>query len=206
MCRTFFDLSRQAALRDFPWSFAIKQILPALVANQPTPEWLYAYQYPADALKIVRFMSLRGNNDTRQSRIPYRIMQPVAAALSPVTGQAAYAQTTGLWIYSNSSGVPIEYVFDNQDVSQWTSDFIVSQAYMLASLIVTTLTSGNPQQQQQAILQMYQTSLANAAAASLNEEQRPEEPQSEFIRGRGGDGYASPGTPWVADPSGFSVQ
>jgi hypothetical protein len=57
MCRSFFDIARQDVIREFPWSFALKQVAPSLIANQPTSEWLYAYQYPSDALRMVRFMS-----------------------------------------------------------------------------------------------------------------------------------------------------
>lgn len=212
MCRTFYDLARQAALQGFPWSFATKQIAPALVANQPTPEWLYAYQYPPDSLQLIRFMSWRLNNDTRQSRIPYRVMQPVSAQLSTLTTTPTYTETTGQWIYTNWPGsnnrlpVIMEYIFDNQDVSQWTSSFVIAFSYMLASLIVTTLTTGNPQQQQQGILNLYKASLNDAMSSVVNEEQRPQEPQSEFVRAREGESYGIPGSTWVAEPAGFVIQ
>ena len=213
MCRTFYDLARQMALREFPWSFATKQVAPALIATQPTPEWLYAYQYPSDALKITRFMSWRLNNDTKQSRIPYRVMQPVSPTLSTLTPQpTSYGETTGEWLYTNWPGTNValptilEYIFDNQNVSQWTPDFVMAFSYALASMIVTTLTSGNPQQQQQAIVQMYQATINKASASVLNEEQRPEDPDSEFIRARGGDSFGQPGMGWVAEPAGFFIQ
>lgn len=213
MCRTFMDIARQRTLRGIPWGFATRQVAPALVANQPTPEWLYAYQYPSDALKLTRFMSWRLNNDTRQSRIEYRVMQPVSPLLSTLSPQpASYANATGLWIYTNWPGTNgtlptiLEYTFDNQNVALWTPDFITALSYMLASLIVTTLSSGNPQQNQTSILELYKSAINEASATNLNEEQRPEEPQSEFIRARGGEAAGIPGMMWVAEPSGFSVQ
>jgi len=216
MCRTWWDTARRSALTKIPWSFATKQIAPALVASQPTPEWLYAYQYPVDCLKVTRFMSWRLNNDSRQSRIPYRVMQPVPIGLSTLTPTptTAYPQTTGLWIYTNWPGVNgqllptiMEYTFDNLNISQWPDNFNWAFSYMLASLIVTTLTSANPQQQLAVITQKMDTVFSDAEAENLNEEQRPEEPQSEFIRGRG-NGYSAgyPGMSWVAEPSGFIVQ
>lgn len=214
MCRTFFDLARQIAIRDFPWAWAVKQINPALAVNQPTPEWLYAYQYPSDALKITRFMSWRLSNDTRQSRIPYTIAQPVSNALSTLTPlPAPYTGATGLWIYTNwpgaggAVGLPtiLEYIFDNTNVSQWTPDFIMALSYQLATLIVTTITSGDPYGNLQKLTQSYQMALAKATAMSLNEEQRPQEPQSEFIRAREGDMVGIPGSTWVAEPAGFVV-
>jgi len=216
MCRTFFDLARQTAIRDFPWAWAVKQINPSLVAQYPTPEWLYAYQYPSDALKLTRFMSWRLSNDTRQSRIPYTLMQPAPNTLSTLTPQPApytLLPGTSLWIYTNwpgangAAGLPtiLEYIFDNQNVGQWTPDFILALSYQLASLICTTLTSGDPYGMQQKLLQSYQMALAKATAMNLNEEQRPQEPQSEFIRSREGDMVGIPGSTWVAEPAGFVV-
>ena len=213
MCRTFFDIARQDVLREFPWFFAKKQVSPALVVNQPTPEWMYAYQYPADALRIIRFMSWRLENDTRQSRVPYTVMQPVPANLSTLSPQpASNPQTTGMWIYTNWPGpntsLPtiIEYIFDNQNVSQWQPDFMIALSYKLASFLVMTLTTGDPQKYKADIENGYMGAMTKAKAFNLNEEQRPEDPQSEFIRARDGDMLSYTGMAWVAEPAGFSVQ
>lgn len=212
MCRTMYDLARQATLSDYRWMFATKQVTPSLVASYPTPEWLYAYQYPADALQITRFMSWRLKNDTRQSRIPYTLMQPVSNTLSQLSPQpAAYSQTTGLWIYTDWPGTNtslptiIEYVFDNKDVSQWTADFIMAMSYKLAELIVVTLTSGDPMGMQAKILANYQSAVDRAKVKNANEEQRPEDPEAEWIRSRQGEAFSMPGMNWIAEPSGFTV-
>lgn len=214
MCRTFYDVARRIAIRDVPWSWARRQVNPSLVANQPTPEWLYAYQYPQDAIQLTRFMSWRLNNDTRQSRIPYTIMQPTPAALSTLTPLPTYSGVNGLWIFTNwpganaSAGLPtiIEYLFDNQNVAQWTDDFIAAFAYQLAVFIVPTVTSGDPYGNLQKIMTLYTSCIARARASNLNEEQRPQEPQSEFIRAREGDAVGIPGSTWVAEPAGFVIQ
>lgn len=214
MCRTFYDVARQATFRDSRWLFSVRQVAPTLVASQPTPEWLYAYLYPGDCIRILRFVSWRLSNDTRQSRVPYTIAQPVSVALSTLQDPPdAYGQVTGQWIYTNWPGVNgnlfptiLEYVFDNQDVSQWTPDFIMAFSYKLAEMIVTTVTSGDPYNKKQSIQQSYITARNNAQDDNFNEEQRPEEPQSEFIRARDGDYYGGfPGQPWVAEPSGFVI-
>jgi hypothetical protein len=214
MCRTWIDAARRKTLKVIPWSFATKQIPPVLVTQWPTPEWQYAYQYPDDCLKLVRFMSWRQNNDTRQSRIPYRVMQPtpVSMNITQPTPPKAYTSTTGLWLFTNwpgsNVGLPtvIEYVFDNLNVSEWPDDFVLALSYELAEMIVTTLTTGNPQQQKQQIAQEKGKAIAEASLNNANEEQRPEEPQSEFIRARDGfQGYGYNGMTWTATPAGFSV-
>lgn len=215
MCLTWYDTARRSVLRKIPWSFATKQVVPALVASQPTPEWLYAYQYPNDCVSLNRFMSWRLNNDTRNSRVPYRIMQPVPIGLSTISPQPTtpYAQTTGLWIFTNWPGTNVnlptilEYIFDNTNVAQWPDNFCVAMSLYLADLIVTTLTTGNPQQQQQIIQAQYKSAMLDAANDDVNDEQRPPEPESEFIRGRIGDeAYGNTAASWVAQPAGFVVQ
>lgn len=215
MCLTWIDTARRNVLNVIPWSFATKQIIPDLVATNPTPEWLYAYQYPNDALKITRFMSWRLNNDTRNTRVPYRIMQPVSIELSTTipAPTTEYSQTSGLWVYTNWPGVNvniptiIEYTFDNTNVAQWPDDFNTALSLKLAEYIVTTLTTGNPGQQKQLIQNDYREAISAAAADNLNEEQRPPDPESEFIRARYGmgDGWGMPGMAWVAEPAGFVV-
>lgn len=216
MCLTWMDTARQTVLQRIPWSFSTKQVTPALVANYPTNEWMYAYEYPSDALKITRFMSWRLNNDDRQSRIPYRIMQPVSIALSAAQPKPTvpYANQAGLWIYTNWPGVNIniptviEYTFDNTNVSQWTSPFCWAMSLYLATLLVVPLTSGDPQNKKQALIADYEKGIDTASNDNANEEQRPQEPQSEFIRSRDGwdAGWAYPGMAWTADPTNTIVQ
>lgn len=215
-CMTWMDTARQDVLQHIPWSFATKQVIPSLVANYPTNEWLYAYEYPSDALKLTRFMSWRLNNDDRQSRVPYRIMQPVPISLSAAQPPPTqpYASQAGLWIYSNWPGavvglpIVIEYTFDNQNVSQWTSPFCKALSLYLASLIVVPLTSGDPQNKKAAILGDYDKAIETASNDNANEEQRPQEPQSEFIRARQGwdSAYGFPGQPWSAEPTNVIIQ
>ena len=211
-CRTFYDIARQDVLREIPWYFATKQITPALVANYPTPEWNYAYQYPQDAIRIHRFISWRLNNETRQSRVPYAIMQPSPVALSREVPQPTSYATGGLWIFTNWPGpnitipVVLEYCYDHTNVSQWSPDYTLALAYKLAIYNIPIVMSGDPYGASAKVEASYTNAITKAKASMLNEEQRPEEPQSEFIRGRTGiQGYGVPGSNWTADPSGFTI-
>jgi hypothetical protein len=214
LCSTWMDTARRATLKEIPWSFAVKQVVPSLVANNPTPEYLFAYQDPSDNLKIVRFMSWRLTNDTDRSRVPYRKMQPAPINLSQATPlPTAPYQTSGLWIYTNWPGqetqlVPIlmEYVFDNTNVSQWPDDFNIAMSYKLAELIISTLTSGDPQNKKIAIQNDFKTAVLQAKNDNVNEDQRPPLPEAEVIRARMGlEGWGYPGQAWVATQIGFEV-
>lgn len=213
MIRTFFDIARRSVIRDGRWLFSIKQITPAIVAQMPTPEWNYAYGYPADCLKVFRFVSPRLTNDTRQSRIPYTIMQPVPVTLSQLTTPpVSYYQDTGEWIYTNWPGVNngawptiLEYAFDNTNVSQWTDDFCMGFSKKLAYFIAPGITQNQPGLQDK-LDTSYQAFIKDAFGADLNEEQRPQDPQSEWIRAREGFTECGPnGENYTPLPSGFVI-
>lgn len=198
-CRTVGHTARQTTLRAAPWLFAKKFASPALVAGpnpMATVEWAYSYQAPPDMLHMIRFISTRLNNDTRQSRIPYTITD------SP----------SGLLIYSNWPGnfnnvpVTIEYTYDNTDLPRWPSDFVLAMSYYMAYLIAPVITAGDPYQLQQKLLGLFTAASAKATDANANEEQRPEEPQSEFVRARDGYGFGvGQGEPWTALGGGFEI-
>ena len=198
-CRAVGHTARQTTLRAVPWLFAKKFATPALVAG-PSPmatvEWTYSYQAPPDMLHMIRFISTRLNNDTRQSRIPYTIVD----------------SASGLLIYSNWPGnfnnvpVTIEYTYDNQDLPRWPSDFVLAMSYYIAYLIAPVITAGDPYQLQQKLMTLYQGAITKASDANANEEQRPQEPQSEFVRARDGWGLGvGQGEPWEATGGGFEV-
>ena len=214
LCTTWFDTARRATFRRIPWSFACKQVVPSLIVNNPTPEYLYAYAYPADCVKLVRFMSWRLENDTDRSRVPYRIMQPAPINLSQASpAPTAPYPASGLWLYTNWPGqvvnllpIMIEYVFDNMNVNQWTDGFNLALSYKLAELIVSSLTSGDPQNKKVSLQNDFKTAVAEAMDENVNEDQRPPLPEAEVIRTRMGlDGFGYPGMQWTATPAGFDV-
>lgn len=199
-CRTVSDIARQTTLRAHPWLFAKKFATPPVVAGpnpKATIEWVYSYRAPGDMLHMFRFVSTRLNNDTRQSRIPYTIVDDNL-------GQLIYTNWPG-----NFTTIPvtIEYTWDNQNIAQWQSDFVLTMSYYMAYLIAPVITSGDPYQLQAKLLTLFDTAWKKAANADSNEEQRPEEPQSEFVRARDGYGLGvTQGQRWEADGGGFSVE
>lgn len=167
-CRRFYDVARDAVLRDFAWPFCRMFMALPLVANNPTDEWLYAYRYPNNALKIKRILSgLR--NDNRQSRVPYIISQ----------------DSTGKLILCNIDQAQIEYITTEDDPLIYPADFILMFSYRLAAYIAPRITGGNAFTGiGENMMKMYQYHLALARHNAADEEQREEEPESEFIRGR----------------------
>lgn len=167
-CRRFYDNARDETLRDFPWSFATKFATLAVVEDAvTTDEWTYAYRYPTDALKIRRILS-GSRNDSRQSRVPYKIVQ----------------DTAGLLLYTDMEDAVMEYTVKTTETTKFPVDFVMALSYRIAYYIAPRLTGGDPFKLGPQAMQNYARSLSKAAATNLNEEQVEEDVQAESIRAR----------------------
>ncbi len=177
-CRQFYDIARDAVLGDFQWPFSTKIVTLGLVGTDINGEWAYSYRYPADCMKAVRILS-GVRNETRQTRVPYRII----------------ADNSGSLILTDFPNAQLEYVFKNTQVDKYPPDFILSLALKLAGLIVPRVSGGDRFKIMPQLLQLYEYSISSAQATAANEESLDEKPQSEFITQR--DGPTAPNdNPW----------
>lgn len=169
-CRQFYNISRQATLRDFPWPFATKTAKLQLVEEQPNEEWAYSYRYPVDCMKARRIWSgLR--NDSRQTRSPYRIVK----------------DNEGVLIYSDEREATLEYTQDVTDTSFFDADFTLALSYRIAHYIVPRVAKGDPFGARQTTMDQYMAEITRARANAVNEQQDEEKPFSEFDRVRPSD-------------------
>jgi len=166
-CRAFYNQARQQTLRDFPWPFATKTVSLGLVTADPNDEWGYEYTYPADALQLRRIWS-GVRNDSRQSRIPYRVVYGLASAS----------------IYTDIQSATCEYTVDVTATGRIPSDCTNAISLRLASYIAPRVAAGDPYKLGVRALQLYVAEINMARANAINEEQAEEVPESEFIRGR----------------------
>jgi hypothetical protein len=166
-CRRFYDTARDETLRDFAWPFATKFVTLAPVADNPTTEWGKSYRYPSDCVFFRRILSgLR--NDTRQSRVPYKVTQDAA----------------GLLIFTDLADAVAEFTIRETDPSKYPSDFTMAFSMRLAALIAPRLTGGDPFKVGERAMRLYQIEIERARATAFNEQQNEEPPESEFIRAR----------------------
>lgn len=166
-CRRFFDTARDATLRDFPWPFATKQVALSLIETFTAGEWTYSYRYPSDCVKAKRILS-GDRNDNHQSRVPYKILKDGAARI----------------IYTDTADAELEYTERVEDTSYWPPDFELAFSFRLAAYIAPRLAKGDPFNLRKEAMAMYDLELSRAKAASINEEQTDELPDSEFVRVR----------------------
>lgn len=167
-CRRYYDINRDATLRDFCPPFCIMFKALPLVELDPNDEWGFSYRYPNDVLMIKKVLSgIR--NDNRQSRVPYKIGQDI----------------TGKLIFCDIEDAQIEYVTTEDDPLVYQPDFVLALSYRLAAYIAPRITGGNAfTGMGEKLMSMYQLHLSLAKHNAFQEEQRDEEPDSEFVRGR----------------------
>jgi hypothetical protein len=166
-CRRFFDIAREATLRDAPWPFAAKRATLALVEEDPNDEWGFKYRYPTDCLFFKRILS-GDRNDTPDSRVAYKIEY----------------EADGQVIYCDEEDAECEYTVDVSDTSRFPSDFVIALSLRLALYIAPRLTAGDPYGLRSQAAQMYRIEISRANASAFNEEQPDETPDAELIRER----------------------
>lgn len=169
--RRFYDQTRDAVLRDFPWSFATRFGALALVAAPPTEtsEWDYSYRYPTDCLMLRRIQT-DVRIDTNQSRIVFK------------TGRDSQGQL----IYTDEANAKVEYTFREEDPSRYPADFILAFSLRLAHYAAPRLTGGDPFKLGNRAIQLYLQEISMAQASSGNETVPDQVPDAEAIRAREG--------------------
>lgn len=168
VCRKFYDISRDATLRDYAWPFAITIAALGLVEENPTDEWLYSYRYPQDCARALRILS-GVRVDTADSRVKYKIVD---------------ADDGGHLIYTDQEDAELEYVKQMTDITKYPPDFIMAISFRLAAYIAPSVTAGDPNKLGERAIKMYAYEGSKAESSGVNEEQGDLPPESEFIRFR----------------------
>jgi hypothetical protein len=164
----FYDMARQAVLRDFHWDFAKIYKSLGLIAENPTDEWRYSYEYPTDCLMIRRVMSgIR--NSPQDRKIPY---------------QLSYGASDTV-IYMDIQTPCLEYTKDVTDGARFPPDFILSLSRRLSVYLTPHLTRGDQFKIGTNMMNLYVQELGVARSNSANEFQKDEDPDAEYIRARG---------------------
>lgn len=117
VCAKWYDVSRQSALKHMMPSFARKRAVWALdVDYVPAFGYNYAYKYQSGCLKVL------GVGETKSSKKDYEI-------------EGGYLLTNEHY----EDGLPVRYVADIEDTSQFTPDFVQLFSWILASNICMEL-------------------------------------------------------------------
>jgi hypothetical protein len=156
-CDRYYEVARQASLRDWDWPFARK--FDALVATTGTTNssaWTYEYTYPTDCLAPRRIKS------GEESTVPH------PPNVERIPFEVATTSTGASVIYTNEASATLVYTFDVTDASGWTADFVDALGWKLAWYLAVSIAGSEKWAQSAA--QGYVATLMAARVASSSDE------------------------------------
>lgn len=170
-CRLEYPGVLERVFAEFPWPKHSKTGALALLAVNPREdEFDYAYRYPAGCAFF------RG------------ILPSGAVALADVVGGGVpyrYGRDAGgVIIFSDAAEAVGEWTEINEDPSKWSAHLRRATAYLLGSEIAVAVTGGDPLELGEKALKKYAYWMTRAKSIALNEEQRPINTDSAFLRAR----------------------
>lgn len=162
LCTRFYDQTRQALLREFPWPFCEQYYTLALVETDPNPRWGYSYRYPTGVLRV--------NDIVSEERIP-----------SPKIPFKIGSDTQGRLIYTDELEAVIAANTDVSDTSQMDPLFVDAFAWRMAMELAAPLAeSAEVTNYANA---KYEMAIRRAMAAAMNEE-APDEYEGDLMKAR----------------------
>jgi hypothetical protein len=162
-CSRVYELMRDAALYDFPWPFARREVALGLVEEAPTVAWGYSYRYPVDCLRLRRLVD-GGDEDTPGP--PYDLG----------------ADDTGTLILTDQGEASAIYTAKLTDPARFSPAFADALAWRIASEIAMPL--AETQAMKQRADDGYVLALSKAQASAMNEVQPRTDRKPSWIQAR----------------------
>lgn len=159
----FLPQVREEVLRDHPWSFATHVDLLALVEEEPTNDWLFAYRYPDNCVTFRRILS---ESQLRVSMFNAgEIRYPVNM---PKLKFRVARDSVGKLIYTNEEAPYGEWTELLTDPTDYPPDVVQVMALLLATYIAPSVHGADPKLGDRAFA-LYQQKLARAKQNDGNE-------------------------------------
>jgi hypothetical protein len=181
LCSLFYEPTRNKVLQAMPWPFA-RKYAPLQDIGSPPANWHFRYLYPTDCLKF--------RNIVNNGYVPFLpgiypgLYADFIVCLPPRTpfqiGLAADGSSKV--IYTNVRDAHGEYTVVVTDPTLFPQTFVNALAWALAAELAIPLTTDI--QRAQLAQTKYLSSLLEAGADLLNENEDGPQPESDFIRAR----------------------
>lgn len=149
-CGLYWDRARRAALRDHPYSFAVRRVVLAekSLSAAYAAEWRHAYALPDGCLKV---HTVYGGRD-RGKKIPFQLESDSEGTLLLCDVPQALATCT----------------FDVEEVTRWDELFVMAMARKLAALVAVPLLKNNSGKVQE-LEQLYQLAVPRSEGHDASE-------------------------------------
>lgn len=162
MASLFYDATRQALLRDFPWPFATRRVVLANLGAAPTG-WGFRYRYPVDALRIQSLVLPGHRSPAAHERVPFSIASDAEGKI--LVTDAAVAEAL--------------YTADVRDASQFDALFADALTWAVAAEMAMPLMQNASIAK--AMREQVVQAISTARSAAFEEGQEDQPPESEFI-------------------------
>ncbi|MEZ2724140.1 hypothetical protein ACN99C_17715 [Pseudomonas alloputida] len=172
-CNLFYEHCRDTALQDYRWGFSTAYAALAKVADNPDPEFPYAFGIPVGCLKVWRIIN---------QAMPAALLHSQGCVGVPEIPPTPYRIINGGGVRLLAAPVltpTIEYTVRVTSSELFDPLFVSALSWLLASKIVGPLAKDPGIVT--ACLQQYRAEITNAAASDLNQSETNYVRESAFI-------------------------
>lgn len=175
----FYDVTRDAVLRDYPWAFAKKEVALAISTGDTAVKWQFVYQYPAGCAKVRRLYADPATAPTYNTTL--RNVQSLLDDTDEVPWDMLKINSS-LKIVTDLENAYAEITEIVTDPSLYDPQFVKAFGYALAAELAIPLTKSPTIQA--AMMKIYGTVLPAAQASTANERKNTPQYSSRYARGR----------------------
>lgn len=144
-CAAFYPIARDALLESHPWNFALRRIAPALLEEQPSAQWGYAYALPSDAIQVFAIQDPNADSDVLTPRFGNSVFTSDQEFGTTSAAQdfeiESLADGTRV-LYTNQVDALIRYTVPVTDTTRFSPLFRLALSYMLASFLAGPVLKG----------------------------------------------------------------
>lgn len=164
LCEFVLPLARDDTLRSGSWPFASRRVALALVEEEPSTDWAYAYRVPSGCLRAIRLMPTDGRNG--RARIPFEVEGDDTAGL----------------LFTDEPDAVLHYITRVENAGLFPPDFVDAMAWRMAMELAEPLARDAGRRENAE--RQWKRSLERAEANAANETIPRPEPESGLLDAR----------------------
>lgn len=124
-CKRFYPIARDAVLEKHTWNCATRRVALALLAVTPPASWLYVYQRPTTALRVIAVLPEGVSEDSDSEDFTQEIL----------------ADGTQV-IYTNTENATVRYIALVTDTTKYAPWMVIAIARLLSSFLAGPIVKG----------------------------------------------------------------
>lgn len=173
LCKLKYSILRDRCLREIPWQFNHKIRALAPVTTEIF-NWVYAYSYPVDCLKIHRLVGAFEELPSGSANVASRLLDSRVIPLKDLRRQIPYEVFNfddSKVIGSDQPELRIDFASKVTDPNLFSDDFIMALSHLLASELAIPIVGAElGRALRNDSLQLYRQYLASAMATDMNDQ------------------------------------